>query len=91
MQPVQGGFAVSKRSHPPVIVTKRPDGWAPKTPGTERVPKVYPTQRQAEARGRDILENRGGGELITKGLDGKIRSKDTIGRTDPNPPRDREH
>jgi hypothetical protein len=39
-----------------------------------------------------MLKNQGGGELTTRGENGKIRSKDTIspGR-DPNPPRDREH
>ncbi len=82
---------MSKKSHPPIVVTKRPEGWAPHTPGAERVAKIYPTQRQAEDRGRQILENRGGGELITKGEDGRIRSKDTIARADPLPPRDREH
>lgn len=82
---------MARRATPPVIVTKRAEGWAPQTPGAERVAKIYPTQRQAEERGRQILGNRGGGELITKGEDGKIRSKDTIGRADPLPPRDREH
>ena len=33
----------------------------------------------------------GGGDLTIKGRDGQIRSKDTIGRKDPFPPRDREH
>lgn len=75
----------------PVIVVKRPEGWAPKTPGAERVAKVYPTQGAAEDRGREILHNRGGGELITQGRDGRFRSKDTIGKSDPFPPRDREH
>lgn len=83
---------MTRRSNPaPVVVVKRPDGWAPKTAGAERVAKIYPTQREAEDRGRDILRNRGGGELITQGRDGKIRSKDTIGRTDPFPPLDTEH
>ena len=82
---------MSRKAHPPVVVTKRPEGWAPHTPGAERVAKIYPTQRQAEERGRQILGNRGGGELITKGEDGKIRSKDTIARPDPNPPHDTEH
>jgi hypothetical protein len=39
-----------------------------------------------------MLQNQGGGELITKGVDGKIRSKDTISPgNDPNPPKDKEH
>ena len=39
-----------------------------------------------------MLQNQGGVKLNTKGLDGKIRSKDTIppGAV-PNPPKDREH
>jgi hypothetical protein len=39
-----------------------------------------------------MLVNSGGGELTTMGLDGRIRSKDTIapGR-DPYPPVDSEH
>ena len=43
-------------------------------------------------RGGEILRNAGGGERVTKGTDGKIRSKDTIPPArDPNPPRDKEH
>ncbi len=39
-----------------------------------------------------MLTNSGGGELTTKGENGRIRSKDTIGAAnDPNPPRDKEH
>ena len=37
-----------------------------------------------------MLKNQGGGELITKGLDGKIRSKDTIASKDLFPPKDTE-
>jgi hypothetical protein len=39
-----------------------------------------------------MLKNQGGGELTTKGTDGKIRSKDTIPPgNDPYPPKDTEH
>lgn len=66
-------------------------GWVTKTGGAERVEGIYPTQRQAKQRGREILDNRGGGELVTHDRHGQIRSKDTIGRGDPLPPRDTEH
>jgi hypothetical protein len=33
----------------------------------------------------------GGGDVTVKGEDGRIRSKDTYGKSDPNPPKDREH
>jgi hypothetical protein len=32
-----------------------------------------------------------GGDLKVKNEEGKIRSKDTINRPDPNPPKDKEH
>jgi len=39
-----------------------------------------------------MLKKSGGGELTTKAVDGRIRSKDTIRPgNDPNPPRDKEH
>ena len=41
---------------------------------------------------RSMLQNQGGGELTTKGLNGRIRSKDTIKPgNDPCPPKDKEH
>ena len=49
-------------------------------------------QSDADKRAAKILGNIGGGERITQGRDGKIRSKDTISPgNDPNPPKDGEH
>jgi len=50
------------------------------------------TQKEAEQAAREMLRNQGGGELTTKGVNGRIRSKDTIapGR-DPHPLKDKEH
>jgi hypothetical protein len=52
---------------------------------------VHDTQGAAAASAKQHLLNSGGGDLSIKGRDGMIRSKDTIGRKDPLPPRDREH
>jgi len=73
-------------------VVKDDDGWAVKKPGAERASSRHSTQREADQRAAEILRNVGGGERLTHGVDGKIRSKDTIapGR-DPNPPKDKEH
>lgn len=74
-------------------VSRRPDGrWENKRNDSDRASSLHPTQREAEQAAREMLRNQGGGELTTKGRDGKFRSKDTIapGR-DPNPPRDTEH
>lgn len=75
------------------IVYQRPDGkWVDKRIDADRAASVNDTQGGAAQKSRQILENQGGGELIIKGRDGKIRSKDTIppGK-DPFPPRDSEH
>lgn len=74
-------------------VFRRPDGtWANKRNDADRASSLHKTQREAENAARENLKNQGGGELTTKGLDGKIRSKDTIPPgNDPNPPRDKEH
>jgi hypothetical protein len=74
-------------------VVRNPDGgWDVKKPNASRVSAHLPTQSRADQRAAEILRHAGGGERITHGRDGRIRSKDTIspGR-DPVPPRDREH
>ena len=75
------------------MVYRRADGnWANKRNDSERASSVHGTQKAAEDVAREMLRNQGGGELVTKGRDGKIRSKDTIPPgNDPCPPRDREH
>ena len=73
-------------------VYRRDDGlWANKLNDANRASSLHKTQREAERAAKAMLLNQGGGELTTKGVEGKIRSKDTIGRPDPNPPKDREH
>jgi hypothetical protein len=74
-------------------VVRNPDGgWDVKKPGAERASSHHDTQHQADQRAAEILSNRGGGERITHGVDGRIRSKDTISPGhDPNPPKDKEH
>lgn len=74
------------------MVYKRGDEWINKRNDSEKASSKHKTQSDAEAAAREMLKNQGGGELITKGLDGKIRSKDTIAPgNDPCPPKDKEH
>lgn len=74
-------------------ISRRPDGnWENKRNDAERASSLHRTQREAVKVGKEMLTKQGGGELITKGVDGKIRSKDTIAPgNDPNPPKDTEH
>ncbi|WP_363309062.1 DUF2188 domain-containing protein [uncultured Brevundimonas sp.] len=69
-------------------VTPRPNGWAVVAPGSQRASAILPTQREAQDRARQIIEHKGGGELRTHGVDGRIRASDTIAPAkDPFPPR----
>ncbi len=74
-------------------VYQRDDGlWVNKRNDADKASSLHDTQKDAADAAADMLRNQGGGELTIKGLDGKIRSKDTITPgNDPNPPRDREH
>jgi hypothetical protein len=73
-------------------VVKDGDDWVVRKPGAERASARLDTQREADKRAADILRNVGGGERVTHGVDGRIRSKDTIAPGhDPNPPKDKEH
>lgn len=75
------------------IISRRPEGiWENKRNDADKASSLHKTQQDAENAARKMLKNQGGGELTTKGLDGKIRSKDTIAPgNDPNPPKDKEH
>lgn len=70
-------------------VSRRPDGsWENKRNDADRASSVHDTQKAAQDAARDMLSRQGGGELTTKGVDGKIRDKDTVRPgNDPNPPR----
>jgi len=66
--------------------------WVNKRNDSDKASSVHSTQKEAENAAREMLKNQGGGELTTKGENGRIRSKDTIvPGNDPNPPKDREH
>lgn len=61
------------------VVQKRDDGdWEIRQPGSDRASAVVPTQAAGIARARDILGNTGGGELQIRGLNGQIRTQDTV-------------
>ena len=74
------------------IVFQRDDGqWVNKRLDADRAGSVHGTQDEAARAAHDMLAGGSGGELIIKGRDGLIRSKDTVPPgNDPNPPKDRE-
>jgi hypothetical protein len=71
------------------IVFHRKDGtWANKRNDSDKASSLHDTQSDAEKTAREMLRNQGGRELIIKGLNGKIRDKDTIPPgNDPYPPK----
>ena len=74
-------------------ISRRPDGqWANKRNDAGRASSIHRTQAAAIKAARQMLGRQGGGELSVKGVDGRIRSKDTIAPgNDPFPPRDTEN
>jgi hypothetical protein len=75
-----------------IHVTKAPQGgWRVLTSRAKRASTVKPTQAAAEKAAKQQARRSGGAEVVTHGRDGKFRSSDTIGKRDPNPPKDREH
>lgn len=72
-------------------VFKRGNEWVNKRNDSTKASSVHDTQKDAVKSASEMLKNQGGGDLTVKGVDGKIRSKDTIGKPDPMPPKDTEH
>lgn len=61
-------------------VYKRDDGrWANRRADASRPSSLHGTQREAVTEAKRMLVAAGGGELTVMGIDGRIRSKDTIG------------
>lgn len=73
-------------------VVKHPDGWAVTGPGSKRPSSIERTQREAEARAKEIVSRGGGGEVRIQDKNGKWRDSDTVSPgNDPFPPRDKKH
>jgi len=66
-------------------------GWNVVAPHAQRASGHFNTQRDASQRAREIVANLGGGEVVIHDRQGRIRNPNTIGRPDPDPPRDRRH
>jgi hypothetical protein len=74
------------------VVPNPGGGWDVKAPGAERASSHHDTQAQAERAAKEIVRNKGGGEVRVHRPSGQIRDSDTVRPgNDPNPPRDRRH
>lgn len=72
-----------------VWVSPKGEKWSVKTEGSSKADKLFRTQSEAAAYGREMAQ-RQRSELIIQRPNGQIRSKDSFGN-DPCPPRDKEH
>ena len=72
-----------------VWVSPQGDKWKVKTEGSIKANRLFDTQADAAAYGRQKAQKQKA-ELIIQRPNGTIRSKDSFGN-DPCPPRDREH
>lgn len=70
-------------------VTPRNGNWQVKGAGNSKATKLFDTQKDAIAYGRDIASNQQS-ELVIHRPNGQIRDKDSYGN-DPCPPKDTKH
>jgi hypothetical protein len=71
-----------------------PDGdgaWRAVRAGASRAGARAGTQSEAYEAARGFAERSGGGEVRIHRPTGEIRNSNTIGKSDPNPPRDTRH
>lgn len=59
-------------------VYKKGDKWVGEQNGAQRASVSADTQTEAYTATRQIVENKGGGDISVHGVDGKIREKNTI-------------
>ena len=71
-----------------VHVVPHGDDWAARRPNTDRVSKVFDTQKEAIDYARDVAK-RDHSELLIHNREGQIRHRDSFGN-DPNPPKDKD-
>lgn len=70
------------------VVPSVDGGWAVQSPTSKRASATSRTQDAAIRRAREIVRNRGGGEVVIHGRDGRIRDSNTVAAGhDPHPPR----
>ena len=66
-------------------IVKTPSGWGVRGANNSRITKIFETQKQAIAKGREIAIKQNS-ELIVHGSNGQIRQKNSYGN-DPYPPK----
>jgi hypothetical protein len=71
------------------VQPRQDGGWEVVREDHGRASAVTPTQAEAIDRGREIVGNSGGGELVIKDRRGRIRDSDTVPPGHESPVRDR--
>lgn len=69
------------------VVPQPKGGWRVEKDGAKRASSRHPTQAEAQKAANRYALNSGGGEVRIHAQDGKIRDTNTIGKSDPFPPR----
>lgn len=68
-----------------IQVVKRGNSWAATQEKAQRASGLFPTQREAINRAREIAK-KNGQEVVIHGVNGKIREKNSYGNDDCPPP-----
>lgn len=72
-------------------VVKKDSGWAVRKEGAGKISDKADTQKEAEARAKELCGNNGGGEVRIHGLNGKIRDSDTVAPGNDSSTKDTKH
>ncbi len=60
------------------IIYRADNGWANKRADATRPASIHDTQREAYIAAKKIIIRQGGGRVLIKGLDGRVKQKNTI-------------
>ena len=60
------------------IIYRVDNGWANKRADATRPTSIHNTQREAYFAAKEILVRQGGGQILIKGLDGRVKQKTTL-------------
>ena len=60
------------------IIYRAENGWANKRADATRPTSIHVTQKEAYLAAKKILVRQGGGRILIKGLDGRVKQKTTL-------------
>lgn len=75
-----------------IVEPNKDGGYRVTSPNAQQASAILPTKKAAADRAKEIVTNKGGGEVTFKDERGRIVNSNTVGGgNDPHPPKDKKH